>query len=84
LNSAAVLSPSFASAPTNEAEQKRQQYIAALRAHDWTYEFSDEHAVWQRGFNERSRLTRFQREIDPLFAIWNTHAPEDYRTRAAH
>jgi hypothetical protein len=80
----AVLSPAFAAAPTNDAEQKRQQYIAALQAHDWTYEFSDDHSAWQRGFNEHSRLTRLQREIDPLFALWNTHAPAGHRTRAAH
>jgi hypothetical protein len=83
LNSAAVLSPAFPT-PANDAELKRQQYIVALQAHDWSFEHSDEHAVWQRGFNERSRLTRMQRELDPLFALWNTHAPEGYRTRAAH
>lgn len=67
-----------AQAIPTEAEQ-RDKYIAELKAHDWSYEYSDDHTVWQRGHNAHSRLTRTQREIDPDFRIWNEHAPTLYR-----
>jgi hypothetical protein len=54
-------------------------YVQALKDHDWEYQFSDEHAVYQRGFNGYSNLKRVQKRIDAEGTLWNTVAPEAYR-----
>lgn len=57
------------------------EYRARLKAHDWSYEMSDDHSVWQSGFNERSRLGLAQALLDPQYLIWNTLAPEQARIK---
>lgn len=54
-------------------------YVQLLQSHDWHYEFSDDHAVWCRGRDQRAALSKVQRELDADFAIWNQHAPESCR-----
>ena len=34
-----------------------------LKAHDWSYEFSDDHRVWQRGREERSAIDQEQKRL---------------------
>lgn len=54
------------------------QYVADLKAMDWTFEHSSDHGVWSRGRYELERLRRVQRELDPTGAIWREHAHPDY------
>jgi len=43
-----------------------KDYYARLNAHDWFYDYSDDHRVWCKGKEERSELYRGF-DIDPLF-----------------
>ncbi len=49
-------------------------YEAALKKHDWTYDYSDDHSVWKRGQAEQKRLEALQSRIDPTKEIWNKYA----------
>lgn len=50
-------------------------YRAALAAHDWYFEYSDDHGVWCAGRASLARITNMQRALDPDLAIWNLYAP---------
>ena len=49
-------------------------YINLLRSHDWSYEWSDDPAVFKR-----QALRQMQTQCDEDYSIWNEHAPEIYR-----
>ena len=34
-----------------------------LQDHDWSYEFSDDHRVWQRGTAERDAINQEQKRL---------------------
>lgn len=55
------------------------QYIAQLKAHDWFYQYSDDHRVWQAGRDVMEQLRAAQRLLDPQGLIWNEHAPKECR-----
>lgn len=50
-------------------------YRAALAAHDWFYEFSDDHSVWGSGRNQEARLRLMAKTLDPDLTIWKQYAP---------
>ena len=54
------------------------EYIAKLKSHDWTYDYSDDHRVWQRGVDERNAIRNLQKVIDPDFEVYNKYAPEGF------
>lgn len=61
-------------------------YREKLAFHDWTYEYSDDHRVWQKGTQQRDELKKIQLELVALGAtmkevktIWNEYAPEMFR-----
>lgn len=54
-------------------------YEQALKDHDWDFEFSDDHSVYQRGHNALARLRRQQRELDADGVLWNVHCPVEHR-----
>lgn len=56
-----------------------EQYIEALKNHDWFYEFSDDHSVYQRGREAFMQLLQAQKKLDPKYEIWNQYAPKEYR-----
>lgn len=67
---------------TAQPEQiKRAGYIAALRCHDWSFEFSDDGMVYRAGLASLKALRAMQAEIDPDGAIWNREAPEGHKVR---
>lgn len=57
-------------------------YCKALYEHDWTFEYSDDQRVWQRGRAQRQELQLLQPHIDPDFAIWNKFAPSDFQRKS--
>lgn len=57
------------------------EYVQALKDHDWSFEFSDDHAAYIRGTNSLARLRRMQRELDSEYVLWDAHAPAAYRVR---
>ena len=56
---------------------EQARYIHLLQTHDWTYEFSDDQSVWLRGTTQRRELNSLQPRVDPLYHLWNQHAPSD-------
>lgn len=56
-------------------------YQQRLRTHDWSFEYSDDHSVWQRGRAALGELQQLQKRVDPDFAIWNQFAPSDYQRK---
>jgi len=84
-----------AQADQDKAEQQRlakvkelgdagmQDYIQKLKSHDWTYEYSDDHSVWQKGSSERSEIRRLSAILDPKREIWNKYDPFAKKTEAS-
>lgn len=58
-------------------------YRALLQRHDWSFEYSDDHSVWQRGTEQLRELRMLQAELDVDGSIWNSVAPAYYRLQVA-
>jgi hypothetical protein len=63
---------------------KREAYERMLRAHEWSFEFSDDASVYARGREQLAELRLVQREIDPDFSTWNQHCHPACRDGAAY
>lgn len=70
---------SVRTAPADALAIQRAAYVSLLQRHDWSFEFSDDHAVYQRGSNALSTLRMLRRELDADGSIWNAHAPEGHK-----
>jgi hypothetical protein len=55
-----------------------QEYRAALKAHDWYYDYSDDYTAWCKGRDERNALLAARRTLDADGAIWNEYSPKQY------
>lgn len=81
----ANISPAYQSAMAEQAIDqtampvRRAHYVAGLVRMDWTFEASDDHAVWKRGRAELERLRALRAEVDPDHTLWNRHAHRDYQ-----
>ena len=58
------------------------EYRAALAAHDWHFERSDDPSVWNAGQRSLFRLQATRKRIDKDGAIWNKYAPAEFRVAA--
>lgn len=58
-----------------------QEYRAALKAHDWYYDYSDDYTAWCRGRDQRTALYTGRNRFDPDGAIWNEYAPKQYNVK---
>ena len=55
-----------------------------LQFHDWQYEFSDDHRVWQRGVAERDAINQEQKRlinnglatVEEVQELTNKYAPK--------
>jgi hypothetical protein len=56
-----------------------EQYINALKWHDWSFEFSDDHSVVQRASKVQQEINAAQPALDPEFKLWNQYAPHDFK-----
>lgn len=61
--------------------KSQAEYVKALKAHDWSFEMSDDHSVYTQGRLELAALKQYQHRFDPTYEVWNTHAPTLYRVR---
>lgn len=61
---------------TPEPTDEREQYEALLKAHDWFYEYSDDHRVWQAGVTERRRIQSMKQRVDPDGSIYAKYKPQ--------
>ena len=61
-----------------------EEYYDALACHDWYYNYSDDHGVWQKGLAESRRLQAVCQENDVFtdmytdFVNW-TNNPREIR-----
>jgi len=55
--------------------QAMDDYIAKLKAHDWTYQYSDDHSVWQRGSAEADAIRKMGDIVDPDRKIYKKYSP---------
>lgn len=71
----------LATAASHQSERAAEvaEYERLLRAHDWSFEFSDDPSVYRRGREARKTLEAMRFRLDLDFRIWNEHAPVDYR-----
>lgn len=56
-----------------------EQYINALKWHDWSFEFSDDSTSYDRGRAVRQQINAAQPALDPEFKLWNQYAPHDFK-----
>ena len=56
-------------------ENELESYRLALGAHDWFYEYSDDHRVWKQGRDSEIELRRLAARLDPDLVIWSEYAP---------
>jgi hypothetical protein len=47
-----------------------EEYQAKLKAHDWYYDYSDDHSVWRRGKAERQELWELANESDEFMQMF--------------
>ena len=57
-----------------EGDTELQRYQRLLATHDWTFCYSDDHSVWQRGRTERARLNTMAAQLDPDRKLWDEYA----------
>lgn len=57
-----------------EGDTELQRYQRLLATHDWTFGYSDDHSVWQRGRTERARLNMMAAQLDPDRKVWDEYA----------
>ena len=74
-------------AEIDRAEKIRQQqvkdlgpeamddYIAKLKSHDWTYQYSDDHRVWKKGQEESQAIGSMMKILDPDMKIYKKYSP---------
>ena len=73
-------------APEEVTEKTWETYESLLRHHDWFYEYSDDHRVWNEGRLAYSRICNLRKRLgleDPFRAqtIWNKHCPEQFKMK---
>ena len=55
------------------------EYIQALKKHDWYFEWSDDNRMYIRGRDQLKALREAQRHLDPMGTVWNANCPQDCR-----
>lgn len=63
--------------------QEIERYRAALKNHDWYYNFSDDYRAWNRGKDSMESISAMRRQLDPNYEIWNEFAPEEMKAKVA-
>ena len=70
----------------------KENFIKALKSHDWFFDFSDDHSVWTRGRDEKSSLVAMGEQLvkseemtsGQVANLWNEFAPERFRVSGNH
>lgn len=59
------------------------RYVQLLKTHDWYYDYTDDHSVWQRGNRERAEITQMYKALGSEVAkeTWNKYAPSMYQIK---
>lgn len=65
--------------PPPSPEAQLEFYRRALERHDWFFQYSDDHSVWTSGRANEAYIRGLQPTLDADGAIWNRHAPQEFR-----
>ncbi len=57
-------------------ELNEQDYVDLLKNFDWYYDYSDDHRVWQRGWDLMQVLLWLRSRFDPDGEIWKQYEPK--------
>jgi len=57
------------------SQSELESYRLALGAHDWWYEYSDDHRVYTQGRDSELKLRAMATRLDPDLIIWSEYAP---------
>jgi hypothetical protein len=52
-----------------------ENYVQALKEHDWYYGYSDDPQAYRKGQNSHSALRKMAKTLDPDLKIWKKHSP---------
>lgn len=63
-----------------------KNFLNASHRHDWDYDYSDDHGVWQKGHSQYRRMWDAFLQIealDPALALetWNSIAPSNFKRK---
>ena len=59
----------------SELTALRAEFIAALRAQDWSYEYADDFTAYQAGKAGMERLRALVGQLPDGVQLWNAYAP---------
>jgi hypothetical protein len=59
------------------------EYAKLLAEHDWLFEHSEDHTVWERGNKAFGEIRRLRQLVDHDYELWNMHCPMGMRQPAA-
>jgi hypothetical protein len=61
-------------------EMSEEDYLKLLKAHDWTYHYSDDHSVWKKGTETAQQLTMLAKDYANLEVMYRNYiATKDNR-----
>lgn len=55
-----------------------EEFFDRLQYHDWYYDYSDDHSVWQRGLADRADLKDLAKENDKFSIMFEDYAEYIY------
>lgn len=64
-----------------EPIETEEDYIQALRRHDWFYVYSDDHRYWDDGRKSFELIDAAQPHYDKNWILWNHYAPNDWKVK---
>ena len=50
------------------------EYFKELQRHDWYYEYSDDHKVWEKGRNNSKRIQAAAQESEVMLRMYKDYA----------
>ncbi len=57
----------------------RAKFVAALRAHDWSYQYADDHTAYHAGKESLEALHKMRAQLPDSTALWNAYAPVGHK-----
>lgn len=79
---AGILADSIFAVVAAQREADLTSYRKMLKAHDWSFEFSDDNEAFMSGLAQRKQLKALANLLDKDRAIWNSVAPRSYQVKA--
>jgi len=55
------------------------ELIAAMKVHDWYYDYSDDGRVYRAGRASEDNLEKLFQTCGRPVAVWNEHCPKEFR-----